>query len=183
MLFSAKICLSRKKMENKKISGMRNRALLVLVLIAVGIASGAVFLYTTNMNGTKGILVLDFVNGKIVLNAEDRELLKQQVINVTLENNQIKELVAGKNFSTHVILAKSISMTEKTIADDSPRRIYVEFDYVAIVTLVFDDGSGYRIPVNWEDWTVGEPEYSEQISLPDPTIRIGPDETSRRRGT
>ena len=170
-------------MENKKILRMRNRALLIMVLVAVGIALGSVFLYTTNMNETKDILVLEFVNGRIILNAKDRELLKQQVINVTLENNQIKELIAGKNFSTHVILAKSIRMTEERIADDSPRRIFVEFDYVAIVTLTFEDGSGYKIPVNWEEWTVGEPEYSEQISIPDSTIRIGPDESSERRGT
>ena len=170
-------------MENKKILGMRNRALLVLVLVAVGIASGAVFLYTTSMNETKDILVLEFVNGRIILNAKDRELLKQQVINATLENDQIKELIAGKNFSTHVILAKTFRMTEKTITADSPRRIFVEFDYVAIVTLVFEDGSGYKIPVNWKDWTVGEPEHSEQISIPDPTIRISPDESRERRGT
>ena len=170
-------------MENKKILGMRNKALLIMVLVAIGIASGSVFLYTTNMNETKDILVLEFVNGRIILNAKDRELLKQQVINVTLENNQIKELIAGKNFSTHVILTKSIRMTEETITDDSPRRIFVEFDYVAVITLIFEDGSGYKIPVNWEKWTVGEPEYSEQISLPDSTIRIGPDESSERRGT
>jgi len=170
-------------MENKRILGIGNRALLILVLVAVGIASGAVFLYTTNMNEAKGILVLEFVNGRIILNAKDRELLKQQVINVTLEDDQVRELIAGKNFSTHVVLAKSLSMTEETVADGSSRRIYVEFDYVAVVTLAFEDGSGYRIPVNWEEWTVGEPEYSEQISLPDLTIRIGPDESSERRGT
>jgi hypothetical protein len=116
-------------MENKKILGIGNKALLIMVLVAVGIALGSVFLYTTNMNETKDILVLEFVNGKIILNAEDRELLKQQVIKVTLENNQIKELIAGKNFSTHVILAKSIHMIEEPITDDSPRRIVVEFDY------------------------------------------------------
>ena len=170
-------------MESKRILGMRNRALLIMVLAAIGIASGSVFLYTTNMKETKGILVLEFVNGRIILNAKDRELLRQQVINVTLEDDQVKELIAGKNFSTYVVLAKSLSTTEETVGDGPSRRIYVEFDYVAIVTLAFEDGSGYKIPVNWEDWTVGEPEYSEQISLPDSTIRIGPDESSERRGT
>ncbi len=170
-------------MEGKKILGMRNRALLVMVLVAIGIALGSVFLYTTSMNETKDILVLEFLNGRIILNAKDRELLRQQVINVTLEDDQVKELIAGRDFSTHVVLAKSLSMTEETVADGSSRRIFVKFDYVAIVTLAFEDGSGYKIPVNWEDWTVGEPEYSEQISLPDLTIRIGPDESSERRGT
>ena len=46
---------------------------------------------------------------------------------------------------------------EETIANGS-RWIKIEFDYIAIVTLTFEDGSGYNIPVNWEEWTVGEPE-------------------------
>jgi hypothetical protein len=171
MLFSAKVCFRRKKMENKKILGMRRRALLIMVLVAIGIAVGSGYLYTTNMNETKDILVLEFVNGRIILNAEDRELLKQQVINVTLEDNRIKELIAGKNFTTYVTLAKSIRAIEEITVDDSSRRIFVEFDYVALVTLIFEDGSGYKIPVNWEEWTVGEPEYSEQIAPPDSTIR------------
>jgi len=64
---------------------------------------------------------------------------------------------------------------------DNPR-IFVEFDYVAVVMLIFEDGSGYKIAVNYEEWTVGEPEYSEQISLPDSTIRIGSDENKRTTG-
>jgi hypothetical protein len=161
---------------------MRNRTLLIVTLVAVAIASGSVFLYVESLNGTKDILILDFINGKIILDAEDRELLKQRVINITLENEQVKALTAGKNFTTYVTLTKSIQEIEET-NNDSGRRIYIEFDYVAVVTLAFEDGSGYKIPVNWEEWTVGEPEYSEQVSPPDSIIRIGPSETRERRGT
>jgi hypothetical protein len=77
----------------------------------------------------------------------------------------------------------SIQEIDELIANDSSRRIYIEFDYIAVVTLTFEDGSGYYIPVNWEHWTVGEPEYSETVSPPDPTIRIGPPTTREPKGT
>jgi hypothetical protein len=168
-------------MENKKTQRMRNRTLLIVTLVAVGIASGSVFLYVTNVNGTKDILILDYINGKIILDAEDRELLKQEIINITLEDDQVKALTTGKNFTTQVTLIKSIQEIEETI-NDSGRWIKIEFDYVAIVTLTFEDGSGYKIPVNWEEWTVGEPEYSEQVSPPS-NIRISPPETRETKGT
>lgn len=170
-------------MKNNKIQGMRSKALLIIAVVAVGIALGSVFLYLTSMNEAKDILVLDFVNGKVILDAEDRELLRQKVINITLENGHIKELTAGKNFTTHVTLVKSLQEIEETTADDYGRRIFIEFDYVAVVTLTFEDGSGYTIPVNWEEWTVGEPEYSQQVSLPESIIRIGPAEIDERRST
>ena len=99
---------------------------------------------------------------------------------MTLTDEQVKELTAGKNFTTYVTLVKSIQEIEDVMADDSSRRIFIEFDYVAVVTLMFEDGSGYTIPVNWEEWTVGEPEYSQQVSPSESMVRIGPDE---RRST
>jgi hypothetical protein len=169
-------------MEYNKVQRLRNRTLLIVTLVAVGIASGSVFLYVESLNGTKDLLILDYVNGKVILDAEDRELLMQKVINITLEDDQVKALTAGKTFTTHVTLIKSIQEIEETIANDSCRRIHIEFDYVAIVTLTFEDGSGYNIPVNWEEWTVGEPEYSAQVSPPS-NIRKGPPETRERQGT
>ena len=168
-------------MESTSIRRMRNRTLLIVVLVVIGIASGSVFLYVTNLNGTKNILILDYVNGKVILDAEDRELLKQEIISITLENDQVKALTAGKNFTTQVTLVKSIQEMDETIANGS-RWIQIEFDYVAVVTLTFEDGSGYNIPVNWEEWTVGQPEYSEQVSPPS-TTRKGPPETRERTGT
>lgn len=168
-------------MEYAKVQSMRNRILLMVTLVAVGIALGSVFLYVMNLNGTEDILILDFINGKVILDAEDRELLREKVINITLENDRVKALIADKNFTTYVTLAKSIGEIEETSVNGS-RRIFIEFDYVAVVTLIFEDGSGYKIPVNWEEWTVGEPEYSEQVSPPFPEsiISIGPPETRER---
>ena len=168
-------------MKKNKIQAVRIKALMIIALVAISIALGSIFLYATNANETKDILVLDFVNGKVILDAEDRELLKQKVINMTLEDAQVQELTAGKNFTTYVTLAKSLQEIEDITADDSSRRIHIEFDYVAVVSLMFEDGSGYTVQVNWEEWTVGEPEYSQQVSPPETIVRIGPTEIDERR--
>jgi hypothetical protein len=170
-------------MKNLTKHKKRTRTPLLAILVAVGIALGSFFVYFENVNGADDILILDFINGKIVLDAEDRELLKQQVIDTTLANDLVQALIAEQHFTTHVTLVKAIQKIEELVANDSSRRIRIEFDYTAIVTLIFEDGSGYYIPVNWEHWTVGEPEYSEQVSLPDPTIRIGPPTTRDQKGT
>ena len=170
-------------MKKNKIQGKRIKALLVIALVTIGITSGSIVAYVLNTNETKDILVLDFVNGKVILDAEDRELLKQEVINITLEDDQVKELTAGKNFTTYVMLAKSLLDIEDITVNDSSRRIHIEFDYVAVVTLMFEDGSGYTIQVNWEEWTVSEPEYSQKISPPESIVRINPAESDERRST
>ena len=162
-------------MKENKTEGMKVKALLIITLVAVGIVSGSTLLYVTNANEAKEVLVLDFVNGKVILDAEDRELLKQEVINMTLEDDQVKELTAGKTFTTYVTLVKSLQEIEDLTLSTSTRIVSIEFDYVAVVTLVFEDGSGYTIPVNWDDWTVGDPEYNQQVSPPEPLIRIEPD--------
>ncbi|MCW4054383.1 MAG: hypothetical protein NWE84_05630 [Candidatus Bathyarchaeota archaeon] len=170
-------------MKKNRIQGIRIKAILIIALVAIGIALGSIVAYVLNTNETKDILVLDFVNGKVILDAEDRELLKEKVINITLEDDQVKELTAGRNFTTYVTLAKSLQHIEDITIDDSSRRIHIEFDYVAVVTLMFEDGSGYTIQVNWEEWTVGEPEYSQQISPPESIVRIGPADLDERRST
>ena len=165
-------------MKTNKIPGLRSKAFLIITLVLIGVASGAVYL--TTANESEDILVLDFVNGKVILDAEDRELLRQEVISFTLEDDKVKELIDGKNFTTHVTLVKSIQEIEEITDVDAGRRIFIEFDYVAVVTLMFEDGSGYTIPVNWKEWTVGEPEYSQQVTPPESIVRTAP---SERRST
>lgn len=164
-------------MVNVTNQSTRTRTLLITALIIVGITFGSVFAYLEHANGTKDILILDFINGKIILDPEDRELLKQQIIDTTLANDAVNSLIANRNYTIHVTIAKSIQEINEIAVNDSSRRISIKFDYTAIVTLTFEDGSGYYIPVNWEHWTVGEPEYSETATPPDPTIRIGPPTT------
>ena len=49
-------------MKENKNQGMRIKALLIIALVAVGIASGSILLHVANANETKEILVLDFIN-------------------------------------------------------------------------------------------------------------------------
>ena len=160
-------------MKNNKLPRMGRKACLIILIVVTSIAAGSIYL--TLANESDDILVLDFINGKIILDAEDRELLRQEIIDVTLKNDEVKELTAGKDFTTHVTLVKSLQEIED-IVNETGRRVSIEFDYVAVVTLIFKDGSGYTIPVNWEDWTVGEPEYSQQVTIPESLVRIGPSE-------
>jgi hypothetical protein len=53
----------------------RTRILFIASLLAVGLVFGSIFAYIEIATGTNDSLILDFVNGKIVLDAEDRELL------------------------------------------------------------------------------------------------------------
>jgi hypothetical protein len=95
MLFHARAHqkkIRRKIMENKKVWRMRNKVLLIATLLLSGVVAGSVFLYVVNANGTKDMLVLDWVNGKIILDAEDREELTQEIISITLEDDEVKAL-------------------------------------------------------------------------------------------
>jgi hypothetical protein len=58
-----------------KLSMTRTRILFIASLLAVGLVFGSIFAYIEIATGTNDSLILDFVNGKIVLDAEDRELL------------------------------------------------------------------------------------------------------------
>jgi hypothetical protein len=52
-------------------------------------------------------------------------------------------------------------------------------DIVVVVTITFEDGSGYNVQIDGRDWTVGEPEFSGEVYPPDPTTRIGPPDSTR----
>ena len=47
-----------------------------------------------------------------------------------------------------------------------------EVNLIVVVTVTFEDGSGYNIPVDWQNWTIGEPEFAQQISPPEDQFRI-----------
>ena len=105
---------------------------------------------------------------------------------VTLEDKEINELLAGKDYTTQVTLFGNIKiediLEDQTILS-STRRFTINEEDVdelnVVVTITFEDGSGYNIPVDWKNWTVGEPEFAEQVSPPEDLIRIGPKFTSR----
>ncbi len=157
----------------KNVQGTKRRVLFLAALIGIGIVLGSFVLFAISPEGETGSWKLEFEDGKIVLDARDRTELRDKALNVTLEDEEIKELIAGKNYTTQVTLTGNATV-EEIIVDPTKRGIVAEGDVnlIVVVTLTFKDGSGYNVPVDWQNWTVGEPEFAQQVSPPEDQFRI-----------
>ncbi len=157
----------------KNVQGTKRNVLFLAALIGIGIILGSIVLFAINPEGETGSWKLELEDGKIVLDARDRTELKEKALNVTLEDEEIKELIAGKDYTTQVTLTGNATV-EEIIVDPTKRGIVAEGDVnlIVVVTLTFEDGSGYNIPVDWQNWTVGEPEFAQQVSPPEDQFRI-----------
>jgi len=161
----------------KNVQGARRKVLFLAALIGIGIILGSIVLYVINSNEEAGSWELELENGKIVLDAQDRSKLKDKALTVTLEDEEIKELLAGKDYTTQVTLTGNATVEdiiEDIIVDPTKRGIVAEGDVnlIVVVTVTFADGSGYNIPVDWQNWTVGEPEFAQQVTPPVDEFRI-----------
>ena len=169
-------------MEN--VHGTRRKVLLLAGLISIGIIMGSVVLYVMNSREETGSWELDLEDGKIVLDAQDRAELKEQALDVALEDEEVKELIAGKDYTTEVTLTGNVTVEEiiEDIRNQTKRGIVAEGDVnlKVVVTVTFVDGSGYNIPVDWQNWTVGEPEFAQQIAPPVDEFRITGLDSTRR---
>ena len=161
----------------KNVQGTRRKVLFLAGLIGIGIILGAIILYVINVEGLTDTWEYEFKDGKIILDAEDREHLKEQALAVTLEDDEIKELIAGKDYTTQVTLTGSVKVEDimDLIMNQTERQIVAEGDVnlIVVVTVTFADGSGYNIPVDWQTWTIGEPEFAQQVNPPVDDFRIG----------
>lgn len=159
----------------------RRKVLFLAGLITIGIILGSVTLYAIDVSGVAGAWEFEFEDGKIILDVEDREHLKEQALEVTLEDEKIKEMIAGKDYTTEVTLFGDFEFENIPEGPTTERFAITDegFALNVVVTITFEDGSGYNVPVDWENWTVGEPEFSEQVSPPENLIRIGPKASSR----
>lgn len=169
----------------RPVQGMKGRVIWILPLICSGIILGSIYSFTVKSQGAMNILELEFENGRLILFPEDRAKLKEQAVNVTLEEGKVKALLVEKNYtiqatliSTHIIqeILQNITLTRS-----STRIAFSAGDLVAVVTITFEDGSGYNIRVDLRDWTVGEPEFAENVYPPDPIHRVGPPDLPRRK--
>ncbi len=163
----------------KNVQGTRRKVLFLAALIGVGIILGSIVLYVVNLKGETGSWELELENGKIVLDAQDRAELKEKALDVTLEDEGIKELLAGKDYTTQVTLTGNVTIED--IVNQTRRGIVAEgeVNLLVVVTITFEDGSGYNIPVDWQNWTVGEPEFAQQVTPPD-TLQIRASPTIER---
>ena len=160
-------------MNMKNVQGTKGKVLFLVALIGIGIILGSIVVYMLNPEGGTGSWELELENGKIVLDARDRTKLKEKALTVTLEDEAIKELLAGKDYTTQVTLTRNATV-ENIIVNQTRRGIVAEGDVnlLVVVTVTFEDGSGYNIPVDWQNWTVGKPVFSEKVSPPEDQFRI-----------
>ena len=160
-------------MNMKKVQGTKRKVLFLAALIGLGIILGSIVVYMLNPEGGTGSWELELENGKIVLDVRDRTELKEKALTVSLEDEEIKELLAGKDYTTQVTLTGNATV-ENIVLNQTRRGIVAEGDVnlLVVVTVTFEDGSGYNIPVYWQNWTVGKPEFSEQISPQKDQFRI-----------
>ena len=161
----------------KNVQGTRRKVLFLAGLVTIGVILGSIVLYVINSKEEAGSWELELENGKIVLDARDRSKLKDKALEVTLEDEEIKELLAGKDYTTQVTLTGNATVEEiieNIIVDPTKRGIVAEGDVnlIVVVTVTFEDGSGYNIPVDWQNWTVGEPEFAQQVTPPVDEFRI-----------
>ena len=168
----------------KNVQGTRRKVLFLAVLIGIGIILGSVVLYAINLKEETGSWELELENGKIVLDAQDRIELKEKALTVALEDEEIKELIAGKDYTTQVTLTGNVTGEDiiEDIRNQTKRGIIADGDVnlLVVVTVTFEDGSGYNIPVDWQNWTVGEPEFAQQVAPPVDEFRITGFDTTRR---
>lgn len=166
------------------VQGMRGRTLWILTLISIGIILGSIYVYEMNSQGATNILELEFNNGVFTLVPEDRAKIKEQAINVTLEDDKVKALLVGKVFTIQATITSNYTIQEilqnNTLIHSSTRIIINGVDIVVVVTITFEDGSGYNVQIDLRDWTISEPEFSEEVYPPDPISRIGPYDPTRR---
>lgn len=171
-------------MKMKNIQGMKGKVVFLAALIGIGIILGSIVVYSLNPEGGSGSWELELENGKIVLDAQDRTELKEKALTVTLEDEEIKELLDGKDYTTQVTLTGNVTVEDiiEDIRNQTKRGIIAEGDVnlLVVVTVTFEDGSGYNIPVDWQNWTVGEPEFAQQVAPPVDEFRITGFNTTRR---
>jgi hypothetical protein len=165
------------EVDMKNVQGTRRKVLFLAGLIAIGIILGSLVLYVIDSKGITDTWEYEFKDGRIILDAEDREHLKEQAIAVTLEDEEIKELIAGKDYTTQATLTGNVTVEDimDVIMNQTERQIVAEGDVnlIVVVTVTFADGSGYNIPVDWQNWTIGEPEFAQQVTPPVDEFRIG----------
>ena len=172
------------EIDMKNVQGTRRKVLFLAALIGIGIILGSVVLYVMNRDIGTGSWELELEDGKIVLDAQDRAELKEKALTVVLEDEEVKELIAGKDYTTQVTLTGNVTVEDiiEDIMNQTKRGIVAEGDVnlIVVVTVTFADGSGYNIPVDWQNWTVGEPEFAQQVAPPADEFRITGLDSTRR---
>jgi hypothetical protein len=155
-------------------SDLRSRTIIIAALIVAGVFLGYVYVKASSKSASTLVLHMDWEQGVVFdpgdsLGPEEREEIKAYAIEKVLEDEGIGALLAGEEYSVEATIhgAHTIGdILRNSTLTRSDTRIVLEARPVVTVTITFPDGSGYNVQVEINDWSVGEPIYSEEVSAP-----------------
>ena len=152
---------------------LRSRMVIIAALIVAGVFLG--YVYVTSGKSAATIIVQMGLEDGVVLGVgdslgpEEREAIKAFAIEKVVEDEEIRVLLAGKEYSVEATMY-GIHMIHDVLHNStlirSETRIILEGKLFVTVTLTFLDGSGYNVQVDISDWSLGEPVYSEEVAPP-----------------
>lgn len=153
---------------------LKFKMIVVPCLIIAGIFFGYVYLNAFGKSTSTILVHMDLDDGVVFgvgdsLGPEEREEIKAYAIKKVVEDEEIKELLSGREYKIEATIhgVQSIKdILQNSTLIRSETRIILEKRLVVTVTITFNGGSGYNIQVDIEDWSLGEPIFSENVTPP-----------------
>lgn len=145
------------------------RAAFATMLILLGFGFGTIYVTASGDHGP--IISLQSMNQFVCsgqewpeLAADEKITLEQQAIDIAFANVAIKRLVEGKKYSVHSSY-QLIVRTKSMRQEGNWTIVEVEWDgkHRVLVTIAYDDDSGYYVNVNVTDKTVERYVFVEKI--------------------
>ena len=167
--------------------GLRCRTVIIGALILAGVFLGYVYVNTSGKSTSTLVVHMELDQGGVFdpgdsLGPEEREEIKVLAIEKAFEDEEIRALLAGKEYSVEATIhgAHSIEdILQNSTLMRSDTRIVLEARPVVTVTITFPDKSGYNVRVEISDWSVGEPVFSEEVAPP-ALFRVAVDDALNR---
>jgi hypothetical protein len=146
------------------------RVVFAAMLILLGFGFGTVYVIASGDRGTiitlqTGIRFAWAGSEWPELSADEQTMLEQQAIDIASDNVTIKGLLEGKQYSLYS--SYSFLGRAKSIHQEGNYTIVeVEWDekHRVLVTIIYDDGSGYYVNVNVTDRTVEYYVFAEKVN-------------------
>ena len=163
---------------------IQRRAIFSLMLVCLGVILGYLYVNAFSPKGTTYKLEFNVEPNQFILLPEDREQIKEYATNIVLENTTVKSLLEGQDYTVQATITFQPSLSDVLTNNTllrSTTRITLESNPVVVVTITFNDGSGYNVQVDIRDWKVHEPIFSEEVYPPGEIIRVTMHEMNRTR--
>jgi len=140
---------------------IKKKALLIAFLTLLGFGFGTVYVFASGAREvtTTALGVIQAIpDGETLFTLEEGAGLKEQAVDVALNDPRVKELVEGKQYKALCISGPyfTLWLKEKVRGEAYHETYRVESDWKprALVAIIFADNSGYCVEVNLTDNTV-----------------------------